>query len=420
MTAQLAISERKVKRLTRERDAAREEAEALKQKLAQARKKLRLVARTTATPAPGRKSDPAILELARARAEQQAAADVLRIVSKSLTDTKPVFDAILESARTLFAESAGGSVWLKAGDQLEAVAGMAPSGLPVGQLPPPLPLTRDYLNSLAVLDGRVIRIDNVNDDRELPEPARKRLSGYGVQSVISAPLLSREGAIGSITLHGTKPGVFSDKHVALLQTFADQAVIAIENARLFNELEASNREQAETLQYQKATADVLKIVSRSQSDTTPVFEAIVASAVELFDMPLCSVWLRNGDQMEAAASAVSPKPAPVPLEPTYINSLAVLEARSIKIDDVSVSEELPEPARLRLIERGVRSTMVAPNAQRRQGHWQHYLRYCGTEKNQRQTGRAAADLRRPGGDRHRERAAVQRTSGNHPSPKGHR
>ncbi|OGA02854.1 MAG: hypothetical protein A3H35_01035 [Betaproteobacteria bacterium RIFCSPLOWO2_02_FULL_62_17] len=282
---------------------------------------------------------------------QKATAEVLKIVSTSQSDTRPVFDAILSSVRELF-ENFGASIWLRKGDQLEPVVSSMPTS--------PIPLDKTYFNSLAVLEGRTMRIDDVASVDDIYAPARQRMLDRGLRSNMIAPILNGGTAIGSIAVSSNQLHGFTDKQVALLQTFANQTVIAIENARLFNELEASNREQAETLRYQKATADVLKIVSRSQSDTKPVFEAIVASAVELFDMPLCSVWLRNGNQLEAAAASRAPMPAPVPLDPSYMNSLVVLEGRTIRIDDVQVSEELSGPGRQRMIERGVRSNMAAP------------------------------------------------------------
>src|SRR6185503_745268 len=114
-------------------------------------------------------------------------------------------------------------------------------------------------------------------------------------------LLRESRAIGSLMIRRAVVRPFSDKQIAMLQTFADQAVIAIENVRLFNELQSSNRELTTALDTQTATSDILRVISRSQTDVQPVFDAIVASAVRLLEADSGLLTRIAGDQIEIAA-----------------------------------------------------------------------------------------------------------------------
>src|SRR6202040_4373301 len=107
------------------------------------------------------------------------------------------------------------------------------------------------------------------------------LQTMGFQSLRVVPMLRKDEPIGAIAVGRPERGAFPDKQIALLKTFADQAVIAIKNVRLFTELQASNRELTTALDTQTATSDILRVISRSQTDVQPVFDAIVESAVRL-------------------------------------------------------------------------------------------------------------------------------------------
>src|SRR4029453_7218888 len=120
-------------------------------------------------------------------------------------------------------------------------------------------------------------------------------------TILAVPLIREASAIGVIVLRRTESKLFTDRQVALLQTFADQAVIAIENVRLFTELQASNRELTEALDTQTATSDILRVISRSQTDVQPVFDAILASAVRLLGAYAGALSRIVGDQIELAA-----------------------------------------------------------------------------------------------------------------------
>src|SRR5262252_10290490 len=137
------------------------------------------------------------------------------------------------------------------------------------------------------LHGQVIStleprfVSDVESDPSVPpeEVAVARARGY--RSMVAVPLVRDARAVGSMTVTRRAPGPFSDSEIALLQTFAAQAVIAIENVRLFTELQTSNRELRTALDTQTATSDILGVISRSPTDVQPVFDAILASAVRL-------------------------------------------------------------------------------------------------------------------------------------------
>jgi GAF domain-containing protein len=106
---------------------------------------------------------------------------------------------------------------------------------------------------------------------------------------MAAPLLRERTTIGGIAVDRATPGPFTDKQIALLKTFADQAVIAIENVRLFKELQARNAEVTEALERQTATSEILSVISQSPTDVAPVFETIMKNAVRLCGSPLASI-----------------------------------------------------------------------------------------------------------------------------------
>src|SRR5262249_973301 len=124
----------------------------------------------------------------------------------------------------------------------------------------------------------------------------------GFRSVVAVPLLRDGAAIGVITLGRPEAGRFPPTQVELLRTFADQALIAIENARLFTELQARNPDPTEALEQQTATSDILRVISRSQTDVQPVFETIVQSVLALCGATFSGVYLLDGETFSLAAT----------------------------------------------------------------------------------------------------------------------
>ena len=202
---------------------------------------------------------------------QTATSEVLSIISRSPTDVQPVFEAIAASALRLC-----GAKWSVVtrfdGAQLHLAALhnlSDPEGVDAIRKIFPRPLSRGGPTDRAILTGTVINLPDVLKDPEYIYQSISKSAGY--RSHLAVPM-SRDGnAVGAITVAGEYTAAFTDRHVNLLKAFADQAVIAIENTRLFNETQ-------EALERQTATADILKVIASSPSDVQPVFDAIADTA----------------------------------------------------------------------------------------------------------------------------------------------
>src|SRR5437870_5097340 len=208
--------------------------------------------------------------------QQTATADILKVISGSPTDVQPVFDAVAESAARL-CEAFDAAIFRRDGDHLRLVAHHGP--IPIQST---LPLVRGTSNGRAVLSGQTVHVaDMQTEAAEFPEGSvNARRMGH--RTVLAVPLIREKGvAIGTINVRRTEAQLFTERQVALLQTFADQAVIAIENVRLFKELVARNRDLSVALEQQTATSEILRVISGSQTDIQPVFDAIAQSAVSL-------------------------------------------------------------------------------------------------------------------------------------------
>src|SRR5262249_21474570 len=138
---------------------------------------------------------------------------------------------------------------------------------------------------------------------EFPDTvSRMNRAGSDVRTILATPLLREGSPLGVIIIdRGPEPNSFSTKQIALLETFANQAVIAIENVRLFKELEAKNRDLTETLEQQTATGEILRVISASPTDVQPVFDGILASAVRLCSATAAAVYRFDGERLEQVA-----------------------------------------------------------------------------------------------------------------------
>ncbi len=227
--------------------------------------------------------------------QQTATGEILRIISSSPTDVQPVFEAVAESAARL-CEVSDVTIFRRDEDGLRLVAHHGP--IPVQTT---LPLVRGTSNGRAVLDGRTIHIADMQaESEEFPEgSANARLMGH--RTILCVPLMREGIALGTIHLRRTEARLFTERQVALLQTFADQAVIAIENVRLFQELEARNRDLTETLEQQTVTSEILRVISSSPTDTQPVFETIAENAARLCGGVMGGVFHYDGERMHLGA-----------------------------------------------------------------------------------------------------------------------
>ena len=207
--------------------------------------------------------------------QQTATANVLKVISRSAFDLDAVLKTLTESARSL-SGAATATVFLRDGEvlRIRAESGVAPEFLEYLDAHP-IPAGRETGTGRVLMTGETVHIPDVLADPDYDYGAGPQLGNY--RALLGVPLI-RDGKVeGVFGLQGREPGAFTQRQVELVRTFADQAVIAIENARLFNEVQAKTRDLEESLQQQTATADVLKVISRSAFDLRPVFHTLVES-----------------------------------------------------------------------------------------------------------------------------------------------
>ena len=226
--------------------------------------------------------------------EQQAAtADVLKVISRSTFDLQTVLDTLIASAVRL-CEADMGAINHRHGDAYRVVAHFGfPSELAEFMRDRPIELGKGTMTGRVVMENRVIHVADVQADPDLKLLGAARFGGIDIDTSLGVPLLREGEPLGVMVLHNKMLRPFTDKQIELATTFADQAVIAIENARLLNELR-------EALERQTATSDVLQILSSSPAELEPVFRAILESAVRICEARFGTLYLREGDGYRAA------------------------------------------------------------------------------------------------------------------------
>jgi len=312
-------------------------------------------------------------QLAECRAErdealeyQTATSDVLNVISRSTADVQPVLDTVVETAARLCgADSA--TISIGEGGVYRFVSATQASAADAEYWTRARQRTiipgRDSIAARVALEGKVVHIADVLAD---PDYAVPEAVAAGRRTMLGVPLL-REGAVlGTISLSHKRVEPFTERQIELVRTFADQAVIAMENARLLGELQARTRELEESLEYQTATSDVLKVISRSTGDVQPVLDTVTETAVRLCGADNGSIRIREGEVYRHVS--MSPSAA----EPEFLAQLrqrrivpgrdsvigrAALEGRVMHVVDILAD---PEFARPEVVAAGRRTVLGVP------------------------------------------------------------
>jgi GAF domain-containing protein len=288
---------------------------------------------------------------------QTATAEILRIIATSPTDLQRALDATADSAARV-CNAYDASIFRLDGDVLRLVAHHGPIANPNGLT---IPVTRRSVTGRTVLDPQTIHVVDVQAETEqFPEgSALARELGY--RTILTVPLVREGAAVGVIGIRRTEVKPFTEQQIALLKTFADQAVIAIENVRLFTELQEKNRaittahaQVTESLEQQTATSDILRVISSSPTDVQPVFETIARSATTLCEADLCHLYRYDGDLIHFAAehggtpaeTTAAQRAFPQAPSRLSVTARAILKAAIVQVADVSEEPEVADSLRM--------------------------------------------------------------------------
>ncbi|HUL94820.1 MAG TPA: GAF domain-containing protein [Usitatibacter sp.] len=289
--------------------------------------------------------------------QQTATAEVLRVISSSPTDVQPVFDAIAQRAMML-CDANIGMVARYDGEMIHVAAfhGASPEAMKEINALYPLRPGPATVTSRAVRDAKPVQIADVLADPEYGSKQGAKRADY--RSLLGVPMIREGKVVGALGLARRKTGLFPDKQVALLRTFADQAVIALENVRLFNETR-------EALERQTATSEVLQVISSSIADTTPVFDKILDSCQRLFSSEQLGIFLVDDEglvsvgQWRGSALETLRGIGKMPLEGSYTGK-AIRERRTLHVPDALAAAHEMESARRAVQAHGNYSAIYSP------------------------------------------------------------
>jgi signal transduction histidine kinase len=288
--------------------------------------------------------------------QQTAISEILRVISGSPTDVQPVLDAIAERAARLCDASAA-SMYLTEGDVLRHLASKGPSPDPVSHIDT-LPIDRQSISGRALLERRTIHVADMLADGEYPR-SRELAQRYGHRTVVVVPLYREGQPVGTILLRRQEVRAFDEREIALLQVFGDQAAIALENVRLFNETK-------EALDQQRASGEVLAAISNSIADTTPVFETILSGCERLFAGKLVRITLVGDDGLIRLGAYHGPgretleQLFPVPVSEETGTGTAILRREIVHFPDVETGDDVPQTTRRACKALGIKSIIFAP------------------------------------------------------------
>jgi len=303
-----------------------------------------------------RKVEERTRELSSALDQQTAISDILRVISSSPTDVQPVLVAVAERAAHL-CEAPFARVMLVQDDVLLPQASYTDPAHAMTIPGYPVPLDRSSISGRAAVDRKTVHIDDVLPmvDTEF-FGARENILRMGIRAALAVPLMREGGAYGAIFLFRSEPRPFAPAQIALVETFARQAAIAIDNVRLFNETR-------EALERQTAIGEVLREMSASPTDVRPVLEAVSRRALRLCDADDAPILIAEGDVLVAAtADSGAPEGERYPIDRALVAGRAFLDRAPVHVADLLAPEaarEFPEGSRLAR-EMGYRTIVAVP------------------------------------------------------------
>jgi class 3 adenylate cyclase/putative methionine-R-sulfoxide reductase with GAF domain len=243
------------------------------------------------------KSAAPVGDLAELRDQLAATGDVLKAISSPAFDLQSVLDSMTRSAARL-CKASDATILLLEGDEMVF-------GSHFGEIPVDFKrwkVTPNWTGGRAVLDRKTVHVRDMQTETRGFSEGNVASARMGYRSILTVPMMHGDRPIGALTLRRTVVRPFTDKQVSLAESFATQTVVAIENARLLNELRRRTDDLTETLQQQTATADVLKRISRSIFDLNSVLDAVVQAAARLCDANYAFIFQREGDVFRLSAS----------------------------------------------------------------------------------------------------------------------
>ncbi len=358
--------------------------------------------------------------------QQTATSEVLKVIASSSGELQPVFDAMLANAARLCGASYG-NLWLRDGEGFRSAALHGP--LPAEYIEMARNI-RGGSNTAMMRVKQTRRPVQVSDTREARaylerDPlALATVDIAGVRALLSVPMLKDDELVGVITIYRREVGPFSDKHVELVANFASQAVIAIENARLLNELRQRTDDLTESLEQQTATSEVLRVISSSGGELRPVFETLLENATRLCAAKFGNLYLAEGDAFRTTAMynvppafaearrrepLVRPTSGRRPWPACQFEEGGAPSGRRRRAGLYRARPDVRHRRRAGRLPRAACACRCSRTAiDRRDRHLP-----AGGRPVHRQADRAGAELRRAGGYRHRERAAAQRIAPTH-------
>ena len=351
-------------------------------------------------------------ELTEALEQQTATSEVLKVISRSTFDLQPVLDTLLENAARLCGAQRGvinrleGEIYRGA-----AVYNHSPEFLAFVEQHP-MRLGRDTITGRAARERRVVQIPDVLADPDYDYGEGQKVGGY--RTLLGVPMLREGLPIGVIVLSRAEVLPFTARQVELVETFADQAVIAIENVRLFNEIQERNRELTEALEQQTATSEILRIISSSPTNLQPVLDAVAENAARLCDAEDAVLFRLDGEFLrQAAGKGPIPKfgsgtEEGIAVSRGSVTGRAVVDRKAIHVRDLAEADEAEFPEGRAFARRfGHRTTLAAPLMREGVALGAIMLRRKEARPFSDKQIETSQDFRRPSRHRHRERATIQ-------------